>query len=1158
MPRLDEVLNADPIASDQPTSIRLDDLQSTESVNITPDFKDGIFEIPEETKGEWRAKGPIGFFEQWNRLDKTEMLPFTGTAESAYKSFSLLNSVNRIKQDKYSDPLLKEKDIEKVSNFLIKQEEERIRGLTTAAKIESGITQLPAFMVEFLATGGAAAIGKTASRKGLKLALQAGVERNIARMATRAAGSVGVAGLRTAAMPQRIAENLAERRLQAALELTKDKGVQIADEAKEKPITSFYKAIGDVMIENWSEETGEVLGKMGGALIPKPLARSMEKIWKRLHPNEALRKLWTKAGYNGFLAEMGEERLGDLARAVTGVDDFGADDPHSILDRIISSFPNSDELLVEAGVLAFPGLALTGVSQSLDLLRKVKKESKIKRPDTTREIDDAEADNLANQISDQNQDIQVSEEIKREMREEDDLRKNFKTREELEEKIIEVETKLAQVMKGINEAGGLRKAPESMLKEKQDLIDELKKLFRISQNFGEKRLTSNSEASKKMELTPDEKRFYELNQQLADRPETLSEKTQQFIKDLNKTLSDAVEPIASRMGRMDEKLKVRLRRFEFDVKNRIMEDDKAIKPFLEAYRNLPRNDRADLDLALKNRHQKVVDAIVDANGMRKAYDAVRKTLDELFERAKDVDLDIGYLENYFPRKIKNTEGFLTYFKQQDSWPELQEAIKNKEELLGRKLTPEEEAQLINTLLRGFMPGNQIRLGKPGHLKEREVKLITPELNRSYADSVDTLIDYVNKVNEFIEARKFFGKSAKGSEMTTDNIEASIGAFVDELLAQDVISGRQAKELAEVLKARFNYRGLGIGWANYRDLAYIDMMGSPISAVTQIGDIAFNLYKNGFYRVGKSLLNVLRGTALKKEDLGVERIAEEFSNGRKISEFLDKTFKLIGLDAMDRFGKETFIDATLQKFKEAAQNPTDEFMQQMEVTFGQESEQAIRDLRNGKTSENVKFLLFSELADVQPIALSEMPVKYLEGNKGGRIFYMLKTFLIKQVDVIRSESLDKIRTGEVKEGLSNLIRLSAFLMLMGATSDTLKDLLLGRPTDLSDLLIDNFIKLFGVSRYTLFKAKDEGPVAAFIDFLMPPFRFFRSLAIDTTKIWEQEFDPNEAELVQDIPFLGKFYYWWLGGGRAKLERKAEKEKRKSVGHYRKYIAKRSMK
>ncbi len=375
--RLDDYLkNSEPAREQE--AIRLGDylsLPRPEGNIESPSF----FQASETQISKWKQQGPIGYFDQAIRQDKTEMIPFN--PESAIKSVQLLRAVKRIQADNYKEnPTAKNDDISRVNLFLEKSEEERIRGFTIGGRITQGVAALPGFMIEFLATGGAATVGKKAVQKGAEKLVGEAAKRGTVRVATSLAKGVAGAAVRTALMPHRVTQSFAERQINSSLELT-DKGLAIAKETTEKPVTSFMKGIGDVMIENFSEEAGPTISKIGSKLIPKRLANGLTSLFKKLHPNESVTKLFNAAGYNGFLAELGEERLGAFLRAAFNIEDFGAEAGATALDRIVASIPNAEELLIEAGILAFPGALGMGVQQSASLIRKRRAETEGKKFD---------------------------------------------------------------------------------------------------------------------------------------------------------------------------------------------------------------------------------------------------------------------------------------------------------------------------------------------------------------------------------------------------------------------------------------------------------------------------------------------------------------------------------------------------------------------------------------------------------------------------------------------------------------------------------------------------------------------------------------------------------------------------------------------------------
>ena len=380
-----------------PKALRLGDYVSLQREPEAP-IKDSLVDITPDQYEDWHSRGKIGFIEQLRRQDKTEMLPFN--PEGAFKSMRLLMAVNRLRKNEAPMEQL-EKDRDLVGNYLMKSEEERVRGYDVGGAVVRNVAELPAFMIEFLATGGLASVGKAAVRKGTSGIARKIVQSQILKATTRTVGGVAGATARTIGMPQRYVRGFADRQLNNNFELT-DKGLELAEEVKEKPRVSALKAFGDVLIENFSEVSGPTLSRAVKSIIPKGLKTGLEKIFVRLKPNETVRKLWTKAGYNGFLEEMGEERVGNFIRALTGVEDFGAEDPDSVFDRIISSIPNAEELLVEALVLSVPGAGNVALSQIVNAIQSRRKAAKVK-DSPLHEITDQEADDIVQSGQEQEQ-----------------------------------------------------------------------------------------------------------------------------------------------------------------------------------------------------------------------------------------------------------------------------------------------------------------------------------------------------------------------------------------------------------------------------------------------------------------------------------------------------------------------------------------------------------------------------------------------------------------------------------------------------------------------------------------------------------------------------------------------------------------------------------
>lgn len=643
---------------------------------------------------------------------------------------------------------------------------------------------------------------------------------------------------------------------------------------------------------------------------------------------------------------------------------------------------------------------------------------------------------------------------------------------------------------------------------------------------------------------------YEANRQVVADNNRFTTRFKKGVKDAiespKETLDNLFGSISTRLKNIDPSLKRHMRTFEYNVARAKQTDRKGVEPFVKRIKDkkIDPNDYADLDLAMKNGDSAKMESIFKKYGLEEDFARVRTALDDIYKRADEVGYDIGYRKNYIPRVIKDPEGFLEYIQKGDDWSIIDEAIKAKEMELARYLTTEEKANLINTMVRGYKSG-QITLSETGAMKVRSIEVVDDKINQFYGDSVDSLLKYIDSTNDAIEARRFFGKG-KTSELT--KIDDSIGKYILDLLAEGKIKPSQEKELRDILSARFNPKGTHGFWGNFKNLAYIDTMGSPISAITQIGDLAFAVYKGGPIQAAKAFGRAVVGRShITKEDIGIEKIATEFEDGRATAKIVDRVFKAVGLSKMDSLGKETLINATIGRYRNLAKNPNEEFLSKLRAVYGSDEvaiTKVIDDLKTGKNTEDVKLLAFNELLDMQPVALSEMPVQYLKGGNG-RVFYMLKTYTVKQFDIYRNEVWHEMVKNPAK-GMRNLVYLTGSLVLANATADEIKDTILGRETSWEDRTIDNLLRLAGFSKFTIYKARQEGAGSAAAQTILPPMKLLDSISKDLTS--KNDGEPKgieDLETPASVPVGGKLYYWWFGKGAQKSEDKKAKSEPKRM-------------
>ena len=97
--------------------------------------------------------------------------------------------------------------------------------------------------------------------------------------------------------------------------------------------------------------------------------------------------------------------------------------------------------------------------------------------------------------------------------------------------------------------------------------------------------------------------------------------------------------------------------------------------------------------------------------------------------------------------------------------------------------------------------------------------------------------------------------------------------------------------------------------------FMMLLGNPISAITQFGDLPFALYHSGKTNGMRGLLEALsRGKGDKIIDrLSLDSPMLEYST-KSSSVWLDKVLEKTGFKWVDLFGKETFLQSAYLKYQ----------------------------------------------------------------------------------------------------------------------------------------------------------------------------------------------------------------------------------------------------
>lgn len=617
---------------------------------------------------------------------------------------------------------------------------------------------------------------------------------------------------------------------------------------------------------------------------------------------------------------------------------------------------------------------------------------------------------------------------------------------------------------------------------------------------------------------------------------------------------DILGVIDTSVKAISPKIHAELGKTEYAIAKETQEYTQLVKPLTQIFDKMNGEDlkivarnlfSGDFDNALQVMNRYSADS-------KSALDSTKELLKTIHTRLKDEAgyEDIGDIENYFPRLLKNYDDFLKSINKEQQ-TKLQQSLKARARQLGLKSAkdvPEEERiNIINQIMRGRNP--IISENKLGFTKARAIGEIDNKIIDQYHDPKTALNTYIMKAVSDINKRKFLGRGSKVKDqgVRTINLNESIGSYVDNAIERGELAEQDFDRLADLINARFGLGEQSAGKisSELRNIGYMTTLGNPFSALTQIGDLGMSVYMNG-------LRNTIAGMFGKRhinlEDLGINNvIAQELATTGTTAKMLDRALGAVGFKAIDKLGKTTLVNSAYRRFVGMSKNDKgiSELRKKYGTMLGEEFKSTMTDLRAGNLTDNVKLMLYNELSDVQPINLSQMPLAYLN-NPNGRIFYSLKTFAVKQLDVMRRDIVHEFKAGNQKKAAQNLVAYMTIIPMMGATVDEAKDFIRGQgmsAEDMPDNYIENLFKVFGGSQYVMDKYVAKGQVGSALgEIIAPPLDWINAASEDVWKVMNGEFPGGDSKILRELPVIGDIWYNFFGGG---LEKAIEFEQKRRL-------------
>ena len=465
-------------------------------------------------------------------------------------------------------------------------------------------------------------------------------------------------------------------------------------------------------------------------------------------------------------------------------------------------------------------------------------------------------------------------------------------------------------------------------------------------------------------------------------------------------------------------------------------------------------------------------------------------------------------------------------------PESVRELANKEiiPVLGGQETAYYEAIYFDDYLRqeGF---KKPKGATPSSTKERTVgvlegDLIPSKIINAYDDIDVALERYIYNMTSSLETLRIIGRrytyEDTGIKINKNEVPSDLSVLLRELVAANRITEEQAEGIIpDIFQRAVRVRKQeGAPLELLRSLGYISGLVEFTSTLSQLLDTTFVTVKNNPIGTLSAILNnTVTGQMV---GIDVEQIASEFvqdktarTDGSKFSKAanlsnksLRKLLMTTGFRQLDMRMKNANLTANFNRYRKLTNgyyrdrnsNKSKLFASELsylglspnqQIQFMAELKRFKPGKPNAEQFRNaplVRQVLFSRLNESQPMSKGSRPLAATE-NPNAQILYMMKSFMVNQMNNARSEIINRIADPrlsnlERRRAVIDLLRLLAGLAAIGMPVAGLKDFIAGRLGYLNDYLINSLLSPLGISTYTGYKIKREGIFGAAVSYFAP--------------------------------------------------------------------------
>jgi len=592
---------------------------------------------------------------------------------------------------------------------------------------------------------------------------------------------------------------------------------------------------------------------------------------------------------------------------------------------------------------------------------------------------------------------------------------------------------------------------------------------------------------------------------------------------LRKTASKYLTPVITRLNRINPMFGRMLQNLDTAIRERSFRHQKQTKAFFNRLNAIKGAEFLEMKQLLffsptpeeathpinKAKMQRR-DALLHKYGLLNMYRLdVQPIMEEIYAEYTKLGMPaMGYLEDYFPRVVKDLEGLINSYGQKSKRTfellvreenERRSALKDKDgnDASLPEMNDTERARFFQDFLQNKFRVDINGARLPGNVKVRDIQLIPEDKLQFYDNPGVAFSKYTTNMNRAIESFKVVGDTRKG------RLQGELGKLTEELFSAGQIDNADAdtvKSLTELITTQFQaeneiLKSLGT-------LTYMATLINPGPVLVQIMD----LYKVALYRgLGGVVSGVYRTVTGNRrfdleDDFSISKtqLSAEFQDPTVLQKALDFGLsRLVPFRQMDTAMKHASIEAAYDDFVKKAKSPVgskkyEQLKSFLTIKMGAvDAMKTINDLKANKAanSERVKEALLAELLERQPLTYLQVPEGY-QTDPSKRLFYKLSTFMLLDLNYNRQEFMNDLggpgKTLQQRTAaLRRLTYMATLLTMFGLPSDMLDDWISGKDTYIPEHVMNNMLGMFGLSKYTTTRALEKGTVESVIQRFTPP-------------------------------------------------------------------------